>query len=78
MKPTVEPLSFFFSNIMIVFFNSAIHLYLAAVNRHQQQQDIPRQHGYPVRCIVPGNAGARNCKFVEKVTVTDDPCHDAG
>mmetsp|Transcript_30509 Transcript_30509/g.35991 ORF Transcript_30509/g.35991 Transcript_30509/m.35991 type:complete len:597 (+) Transcript_30509:39-1829(+) len=37
-------------------------------------QDIPRQHGYPVRCIVPGNAGARNCKFLERVTVTDSPC----
>ena len=30
--------------------------------------DIPRQHGYPVRCIVPGNAGARNCKFLERVS----------
>ena len=25
-------------------------------------EDIPRSHGYPVRLIVPGNAGARNCK----------------
>jgi DMSO/TMAO reductase YedYZ molybdopterin-dependent catalytic subunit len=35
---------------------------------------IPRQHGYPVRAIVPGHAGARNCKFLEMVTVTDSPC----
>jgi len=41
-------------------------------------QDIPRSHGYPVRCIVPGNAGARNCKFLERVTVTNNPCLDAG
>jgi len=41
-------------------------------------EDIPRQHGFPVRCIVPGNAGARNCKFVERITVTDNPCLDAG
>lgn len=39
---------------------------------------IPRHHGFPVRAIVPGHAGARNCKFVEKVTVTDNPCLDAG
>ena len=37
-------------------------------------EDIPRGHGYPVRCIVPGNAGARNCKFLERVTVTSTPC----
>lgn len=39
---------------------------------------IPRSHGFPVRAIVPGHAGARNCKFLERVTVTDDPCLDAG
>jgi len=37
-------------------------------------EDIPRPYGYPVRCIVPGHAGARNCKFLEMVTVTDEPC----
>jgi len=37
-------------------------------------EDIPRSHGYPVRCIVPGHAGARNCKFLQQVTVTDTPC----
>jgi len=37
-------------------------------------QPIPRGHGYPVRAIVPGHAGARNCKFLEMVTVTDNPC----
>jgi len=37
-------------------------------------EDIPRSHGYPVRAIVPGHAGARNCKFLEKVTVTDTAC----
>lgn len=36
--------------------------------------DIPRPYGYPVRCIVPGHAGARNCKYLEMVTVTDCPC----
>ena len=37
---------------------------------------IPRGHGYPVRCIVPGNAGARNCKYLERVTVTSTPCSE--
>lgn len=39
---------------------------------------IPRQHGYPCRAIVPGHAGARNCKFLERITVTPNPCQDAG
>ena len=39
---------------------------------------IPREHGYPVRCIVPGHAGARNCKYLEMVTVTDSPCEGHG
>lgn len=40
-------------------------------------EPIPRQHGYPVRAIVPGLAGARNCKFLERVTVTTVPCADS-
>lgn len=37
-------------------------------------EPIPRPHGYPVRCVVPGHAGARNCKFLQHVQVTDSPC----
>lgn len=37
-------------------------------------QPIPRAHGFPVRAIVPGHAGARNCKYLERVTVTPAPC----
>ena len=33
-----------------------------------------RSHGFPVRAIVPGHAGARFCKFLEKVSVTDIAC----
>ena len=33
-----------------------------------------RAYGFPVRAIVPGHAGARNCKFLEKVSVTDIAC----
>jgi DMSO/TMAO reductase YedYZ molybdopterin-dependent catalytic subunit len=39
---------------------------------------IPRQHGFPCRAIIPGHAGARNCKFLERITVTPNPCQDAG
>ena len=41
-------------------------------------QDIPKPYGYPVRCIVPGHAGARNCKDLEKVPVTDQPALRTG
>ena len=37
-------------------------------------EPIPRSYGFPVRAIVPGHAGARNCKFLEKVSVTDMAC----
>lgn len=40
-------------------------------------EPIPRQHGYPIRAIVPGFAGARNCKFLERVTVTTVPCAES-
>jgi sulfite oxidase len=40
--------------------------------------EIPRAHGYPVRCIVPGHAGARNCKYLQQVEVTDTPCSGHG
>jgi len=40
-------------------------------------QPIPRSHGFPVRAIVPGNAGARNCKFLERITITTVPCADS-
>ena len=33
-----------------------------------------RSHGFPVRAIVPGHAGARFCKFLEKVSITDIAC----
>ncbi|CAD2220903.1 Oxidoreductase molybdopterin binding domain/Mo-co oxidoreductase dimerisation domain containing protein, putative [Angomonas deanei] len=32
-------------------------------------EDIPRDHGYPLRAIVPGVVGVRNCKFLQRVTV---------
>jgi DMSO/TMAO reductase YedYZ molybdopterin-dependent catalytic subunit len=30
---------------------------------------IPRDHGYPVRAVVPGHVGVRNVKWVERVEV---------
>jgi len=38
-------------------------------------EPIPRPYGYPVRCIVPGHAGARNCKYLCQVEITDKPCN---
>ena len=35
-------------------------------------QEIPRDHGYPVRLIVPGFAGIRNVKWVSEIRITDE------
>lgn len=32
---------------------------------------LPRDHGYPVRAIAPGHAGARQCKWLHKVIVSE-------
>jgi len=34
-------------------------------------QPLPRDHGYPVRAIAPGHAGARQCKWLHKVILSD-------
>mmetsp|Transcript_22815 Transcript_22815/g.70895 ORF Transcript_22815/g.70895 Transcript_22815/m.70895 type:complete len:301 (-) Transcript_22815:27-929(-) len=38
---------------------------------------IPRDHGYPVRAIVPGHVGARNVKWLGSVTASssESRCH---
>jgi hypothetical protein len=33
-------------------------------------QPLPRDHGYPIRMVVPGYTGARNVKWLSQVTVT--------
>lgn len=33
---------------------------------------LPRDHGYPVRVIVPGNVAARNVKWVQKIAISDE------
>lgn len=32
---------------------------------------LPRDHGFPVRAISPGHAGARQCKWLHKIIVSD-------
>jgi sulfite oxidase len=34
-------------------------------------EPLPRDHGYPVRAIAPGHAGARQCKWLHKVILSD-------
>lgn len=34
-------------------------------------EEIPRDHGYPVRLIVPGYAGIRNVKWVKEIEIVD-------
>ena len=38
--------------------------------------DLPRDHGYPCRLLSPGNAGFRNVKWVEEISVTQDSIGD--
>jgi len=35
-------------------------------------EEISRDHGYPVRVIVPGHVGARNVKWLSKITVSNE------
>ena len=39
--------------------------------------DIPRDHGYPVRIIIPGVLGARQVKWLNKIYLSDEEseCH---
>jgi sulfite oxidase len=34
--------------------------------------DLPRDHGYPLRVIVPGNVAARSVKWLRKVVISDE------
>ena len=33
---------------------------------------IPRDHGHPLRVLIPGYAGARSVKWIEDISITDD------
>jgi sulfite oxidase len=35
-------------------------------------EDIPRDHGYPLRAIVPGHVGVRNVKWLSKIILSDE------
>ncbi|OQR99410.1 sulfite oxidase [Thraustotheca clavata] len=35
-------------------------------------EPIPRDHGYPLRAIVPGTVGARNVKFLGRIILSDE------
>lgn len=35
-------------------------------------QPIPKDHGYPLRLVVPGYIGVRNCKWVCKLEISDE------
>lgn len=40
-------------------------------------QELPRDHGYPVRVVVPGHTGARSVKWLSRVVLSDkeSPSH---
>ncbi|KUJ08801.1 uncharacterized protein LY89DRAFT_568021, partial [Mollisia scopiformis] len=35
-------------------------------------KDLPRDHGYPLRVIVPGNVAARSVKWLRKIVISDE------
>ena len=35
-------------------------------------EPLPRDHGFPLRVVVPGSAGARNCKWLSKIVARKD------
>ena len=37
--------------------------------------DLPAEHGYPVRVIVPGVAGVRNVKWLRQVSLAAEESH---
>ena len=38
----------------------------------QDGEDLPYEHGYPLRLIAPGYIGVRNCKWVQKIEISDE------
>ena len=38
-------------------------------------EDIPRDHGYPIRVVVPGVVGARQVKWLSKIIISDEESH---
>eukprot|EP01126_Amoeba_proteus_P063782 TRINITY_DN8827_c1_g1_i2.p1 TRINITY_DN8827_c1_g1~~TRINITY_DN8827_c1_g1_i2.p1 ORF type:complete len:533 (-),score=100.44 TRINITY_DN8827_c1_g1_i2:177-1775(-) len=38
-------------------------------------EELPRDHGYPIRVIVPGTVGARNVKWLRKVFLSKEESH---
>ena len=37
-------------------------------------EDLPRDHGWPIRVIVPGYVGIRNTKWISKMTFQFSCC----
>ena len=37
-------------------------------------EELPRDHGHPVRVVVPGVVGARNVKWLKTITVSKEEC----
>lgn len=34
-------------------------------------EDIPRDHGFPLRAIVPGYVGVRNLKWIKTINISE-------
>jgi len=38
-------------------------------------EDIPADHGYPLRMVIPGVVGARSVKWLKRIVISDDESH---
>lgn len=53
-------------------FDKAIDPFGDAILAYEMNgEPLPRDHGFPVRALSPGHAGARQCKWLHKVIVSD-------
>lgn len=35
-------------------------------------EDLPQDHGYPIRLVAPGIVGVRNCKWLKSLIISDE------
>ena len=41
---------------------------------YMNDETLPRDHGYPIRLIVPGSVGTKQVKWLSNLEITDQPC----
>jgi sulfite oxidase len=56
--------------------DSALNPYGDVILAHTMNgEPLPRDHGFPLRAIVPGHVAARSVKWLKRITVSDEESH---